>query len=292
MTDKNVSDYISQQMTGEMFCTLFPNLSKKLVKLTNEDENHNGFKFHTGLNADFVFLEPKDECRKGGLYFTDMDNIARWLRYGVEKSMKYCRSVTLPPDCKVYIGENKFKADKFILGARVDISVLPVWSDEEYCLNAARKSTDSLKYINNINKNIQLESVKLSSHAIKHLLKRKVDISEEVQLAAVRKDGDVIKYLLDFNINVSREVQLEAVKDNWHVIGHLLDHEIEVTQEMQLEAIKHTWRSIKYLVNRKVEITKEVQLEAIRKNRRAVKFLTSHGIHVSQELRMEAAIFI
>jgi hypothetical protein len=114
--------YILEEMTGEMFCTLFPDLSKKLVKLTNETECHNGFQFKTGLNEDTIPFNPTGECEPGGIYFTDIGNMPEWLEYG-NKQMKYCRTVTLPPDCRVYVEENKFKADKIILGERVEIKI-------------------------------------------------------------------------------------------------------------------------------------------------------------------------
>ena len=75
-TDKRVQDYMHNEMSGEKFCTFFPNLSKRLVKLTNETECHNGFQFKTGLNEDTIPFDPTGECKKGGIYFTDIDNIA------------------------------------------------------------------------------------------------------------------------------------------------------------------------------------------------------------------------
>ena len=121
-TDKRVQDYKHNEMTGKEFCTYFPNLSKKLVKLTNIRECHHGFQFETGLNVDTIPFNPTGECEPGGIYFTDIGNMPEWLEYG-NKQMKYCRTVTLPPDCRVYVEENKFKADKIILGERVEIKI-------------------------------------------------------------------------------------------------------------------------------------------------------------------------
>ena len=139
-----------KEMSGEEFYTRFPNLSKRLVKLTSNTECHNEFQFKTGLNVDSIPFYPKDECQPGGMYFTDIDNISRWLDYS-DDEMKYCRTVKLPKDCRVYIEENKFKADRFILGKRVKIKDLPYWSDDDYCLNAVRNNTKSLKYVRDIN---------------------------------------------------------------------------------------------------------------------------------------------
>ena len=83
--------------------------------------------------------------------------------------------------------DGKFKADKIILGERVEISDLPYWSDKDYCLNAVRKDIKSLKYIRDINHDIQLEAVKNNRHAIKYLLVKKINVSKEIQIEAVKR---------------------------------------------------------------------------------------------------------
>jgi len=110
----------------------------------NKDENHNGFQYQTGLNIDTESFNPSGYCTSGGLYFVKEDVLA-FLPKG-----KWIRTVTLPPDAKVYEnpvcsenGENptipgggggsfggggrtsnakKFKADKIILGEKTEIS--------------------------------------------------------------------------------------------------------------------------------------------------------------------------
>ena len=175
-TDAEVGDYKSREMTGKEFCTFFPNLSKRLVKLTNKTEIHNGFQFKTGLNEDIIPFDPTGECKPGGIYFTDIGNIPIWLEYGYIV-MKYCRTVTLPPDCRVYIEENKIKADKMILGERVEIKDLPYWSNNDYCLNAIRKGVYSLKYVKNINHNIKSNTlIHTRTSTGQHISMRKIEI--------------------------------------------------------------------------------------------------------------------
>jgi hypothetical protein len=91
-----------------------------LVKLTNESENHNGFVFATGENCDTMPFRPYGSCSAGGLYFCKKNEVHKWLQYNFTQ-MHYIRSVTLPDDARVYIEENKMKADKFILGERETI---------------------------------------------------------------------------------------------------------------------------------------------------------------------------
>src|SRR5579871_2934235 len=87
---------------------------KTFVKLTNERENHNGFQFRDGLNVDSLQFNPHGECRPGGIYFCLETELPRWLHYN-EKTMVYCREVTIPNHAKVYDEGDKFKADRLIL---------------------------------------------------------------------------------------------------------------------------------------------------------------------------------
>ena len=99
-------------ISGLEFKLKYPNTD--FYKLTNEDENHNRFQFKDGLNIDFNTFNPTGSCSKGGLYFTEYDKISLWINYNFQ-NMKYIRKVEILDDSKVYIEENKFKADKFIL---------------------------------------------------------------------------------------------------------------------------------------------------------------------------------
>lgn len=86
------------------------------VKLTNSNECHNGFQFRDGLNSDTVEFDPTGECSPGGLYFCEQSKIMKWIDY--DGQMFYIRHVIIPDDARVYIEENKFKADRIILGTR------------------------------------------------------------------------------------------------------------------------------------------------------------------------------
>lgn len=101
--------------SGEKFNKLYKDIS--FVKLTNSNECHNGFRFKDGLNIDTVDFNPIEECRPGGIYFCFREDYERWTKYGCSQ-MFYIREVSIPDDAQVYCEENKFKADKIILGPR------------------------------------------------------------------------------------------------------------------------------------------------------------------------------
>ena len=91
-------------------------------KITNKNENHHGFQYVDGLNilTDDFNNDPNQSCCKGGLYFTDADNIFEFLNYGI-----YLREITLPtldPNFCMVKDNNKWRANMVILGKRYELS--------------------------------------------------------------------------------------------------------------------------------------------------------------------------
>ena len=93
-------------------------------KITNAAENHNGFQYSDGLNVlkEKFNDNPDDSCCKGGFYFTNAENIFKFLNYGI-----YLREVTLPtdnPDFRMIKDkeDDKWRANMIILGKRYDLS--------------------------------------------------------------------------------------------------------------------------------------------------------------------------
>jgi hypothetical protein len=91
-------------------------------KITNENENHQGFQYKTGMNVlEGSFNDDeKASCVPGGLYFTTVEHLHHFYHYGV-----WLRVVELPendstfkmvkdPDTRM----DKWRANKLILGDR------------------------------------------------------------------------------------------------------------------------------------------------------------------------------
>ncbi len=104
-------------ISGKAFKALHPGI--KFYKLTTSDENHNGYKFQDGINIDTNAINT-NKCSKGGIYFTNEENISNWLAYN-KKIMKYKREVEILDDSKICIEENKYKTDKMILKSQEEI---------------------------------------------------------------------------------------------------------------------------------------------------------------------------
>ena len=110
---------ITRTFSGKDFNIKYANYS--FVKLTTQDECHNGFQFKTGLNIDTIEFNPIGDCCPGGLYFTDLNVKDKWFKYG-NKTMIWERKVIIPDDALVYVELHKFKSDKFILEERSKIN--------------------------------------------------------------------------------------------------------------------------------------------------------------------------
>lgn len=143
--------YYMKKLLGKDFNNIFSILTSKLmlIKLTNIDEVHNGFKFKDGLNVDTILFNPTGVCRSGGFYFTDVNNFAFWLNYDSSDPMEYARVVQIPDDALVYIEDNKIKADKLILLERMRIVDLPFWNDDKFCIEAIKQNPLTLQYVKN-----------------------------------------------------------------------------------------------------------------------------------------------
>ena len=230
----------------------------KFVKLTNHRENHNGYQFQTGLNADSIPLNPQRGCQPGGIYFCEISKLILWLNYSLEVgTMVYVRSVTIPDDAQVYIEYNKFKADRMILSDRQQIVDLEEWEDQQYCLEAVRQNHRALNYVKQQTAELCLEAVKQNGYALFSIKEQTM----EVCLEAVKQHGCVLRYVK----NQTPELCLEAVKQN----GFAIEYVKQQTAELCLEAVKQQGLSLKYVK----ELTPELCMEAVKKEGLSLKFV-------------------
>ena len=109
------------------------------VKLIKKSKNHNGYHYKTGKNklGKKETFNPTSSCSPGGLYFTKLSKLTKWLDYDDYEPMYYCSIVTIPKNARVYIEKDKFKTDKFILGKFKLIKKLKYWSSHKFCERAA-----------------------------------------------------------------------------------------------------------------------------------------------------------
>ena len=120
--------------------------NKKYFKITNEQENHNGYQYVDGLNVLNMPFAEEGSCVPGGFYFTDAENILFYLSYGI-----YLREISLPetdPDFKMVKDpeDDKWRANKIILGKRYNLSDISTF---EYLIQQGAEGI-SFNYVDNI----------------------------------------------------------------------------------------------------------------------------------------------
>ena len=114
--------------------------SKTYWKITNESEIHKGMEYKTGLNTDILPFnnDESKSCVKGGLYFTDLENISKFFGYGV-----WARPITIPEN-EVVIKDpenDKWRTHSFVMGEKIPkvklVNMLPKeiggWLDLRGC---------------------------------------------------------------------------------------------------------------------------------------------------------------
>ena len=88
-------------------------------KILNEEENHNGLQYKTGLNVDPLPFRKEGSCCKGGIYFSREDILA-FLYFG-----PWIRKVVLPKGAEVVQDPSKpvkWRASAVKLGRREKIT--------------------------------------------------------------------------------------------------------------------------------------------------------------------------
>jgi hypothetical protein len=73
--EKKVREIVVEMMPAEDF-------NKEFFKVTNDTEYHRGFQWHDGWNRDTKEFNPYIDCGPGGLYFTDIVNLERFIEGG------------------------------------------------------------------------------------------------------------------------------------------------------------------------------------------------------------------
>jgi hypothetical protein len=181
---------------------------KKFVKLTNSKEIHNGFKYKTGYNVDIISFNPTGECRPGGIYFCEMDDMIYWLNYN-NMEMVHCRDVTVPNDAKVYIEKGKYKADMLILGESKYICDIV----SQIYMKVVKKDGLALEYAKEQTEDICLAAVQQNGLALEYAWVQ----TEEICLAAIQQNGLALGYVWDQTEMICKA----AAKQNGLALEHL-----------------------------------------------------------------------
>lgn len=241
-----------------------------LYKITNFEENHNGFQFNDGLNIDHLEFNPEKECKSGGIYFCQLIDVLRWINYGNIKGC-YIRKVKLDDEENVYIEINKFKAKQIYLEPRV---LIPDFLTKEICLNIVKHDGNSVMYLpKNILENkslcsIYIEAIKQNAYVISNVPDFvKNEISDDLWLEIVCKQGNLLEYVPENIVdkNIYKNICINAVKNNGYAIRYVPQSLLLSEYNFYLEAVKQEWKTITFIPFDK--ITEDICLEIIRQNK-------------------------
>ena len=235
------------------------NSQKRYFKITNKDENHNGFQYVDGLNILDKPFEKYGSCVPGGLYFTDIEHIFEFLQYGI-----YLREVILPTDDKdfemVADEQNKYRANKIILGKRYDLN--DSTSFKYLVENGADVKT---------NNNYALRWASRYGHldVVKYLVENSADVktnnNSAVRLASEYGHLDVVKYLVengaDIKANNNYAVRIASKNGHLDVVKYLVENGADLKADNN-SAVGWASRNghldvVKYLVENDADIKAE-----------------------------------
>jgi|SaaInlStandDraft_4_1057021.scaffolds.fasta_scaffold04655_3 hypothetical protein len=253
--------------TGKEFTDYYNKSNTKFYKILKEDLVHNRYKFIDGLNIDPIPFNPKGSCSAGGFYFTEYDKIAHWLTY--TKNLTYIAEITIPDDAQVYIEENKFKTDKFILNLK-DMTTIKdhkCWYDADFCKLAVQRCGYDLQYVNIPQTEALCKfAVKQNGFALKYV---NIPQTDALCKMAVQQDGLALEFVnnqtpelcelavrqnglaLQFVVNQSSELCELAVQQNGYALYHVINRNDNICE---LAAQRHAYIKISiyadWLVNK------------------------------------------
>jgi len=231
----------------------------KMYKLLNNNYIHRGFKYNNGLNIDTNAFNPSP-FSKGGLYFCEESKCHMYMeQYG-----KLIAEIDIPNDSFVYVEDDKFKANKFIIK---DIKKFDNVGNDFWIKNIVA-NVDALRFVKKQTNDLCLEAINIDYHALRYVKRQTEKICDE----AVKKNGFGLEYVK----KQTDKICLEAVKHN----GFALRYVKKQTNEICVEAVKKSGMSLQYVNER----TNEICLKAVKRDGLALEYVKEQ----TEEICLEA----
>ena len=187
---------------------------EQYFKITNAEENHNGFKYVDGFNViEEEFNDDSNQsCGTGGLYFTNAQNIFKFLDYGI-----YLRDVFIPrndPDFKMVkvTSGDKYRANMIVLGKRYDLDSVETF---EYLITCGA-------------------DIRANKYAI-------------LRFSAIRGNLDVVKYIVEeysADIHVDNDAVLFYSASNGHL--DVVKYLVKSGADVHVNNNSALWASVRY----------------------------------------------
>jgi hypothetical protein len=222
------------------------------LKITNKEEKHHGLQYRDGLVEDIVPFLKLGSCVPGGIYFTAVEYICRFLGYGV-----WVREVIIPEGAKI-VGDpegDKWRADKVVLSSRRDLGEVETWKWlEENGVDIHSYDEAALKYATSRG---YLE-------VVKYLVERGANIhirnDEFFIISAENGYLEVVKYLVEHGANIhawdDEALRTAASRGHIEVVKYLVENgaDIHVWSSLRNAAVHGHLEIVKYLIEQGANI--------------------------------------
>lgn len=255
MLSRSSSDVMSGSMqsplslhteySGKRFNKYYNSLYKDAIfyKFLNNNLKHYEFEYKLGLNIDSKQFNPSGECSIGGLYFCDEASCYHHFdTYGTKLAL-----IEIPNDARVYVEENKFKADKIFITKIIDF-----------------RDVDNDFWINIIHKN---------GYAIKYVKKQ----TPEICTLAVQQNGFALRFVQNQTASSLLEIYIQAVQQNGYSIIHIREAASLIPYEICYQAVKQNGLVLQFVKNRSIleskSLSKEIHTTAVQQNGLALQYV-------------------
>jgi len=225
-------------------------------KILNKYLNHHGFQYQVGLNVDTRPFNPQGKCQPGGLYFTDLDNVAKFIEYGC-----HVAEISLPEGEEIYKDPegDKQKAHQIIINKYYPIKQLSAWQDPTFCLKAVQQNGMSLEFVAQQTEELCLLAVQQQGLALMHVNRQ----TEKICLAAIRQNPMALMF-----VRIQTDTICEETIKNDPLALVFIKHQ---TEHLCLLAVKQNGLALKYVHCQSIE----VQKAAIKQNPKAAMYVKS-----------------
>jgi len=147
--------------------------NKKLYKILNTNLKHRTMEYKIGQNEDVLSFIP-DNNHSSGLYFSDEDNIMKFLEYG-----SLIATIKLDENEIVYYDSTSYRSHKFIIEKIETVDKFIEVLTEEQIIKFIKQNGLLLQYIKNQTENICIEAVKQNGYALQYVINQTEKICEE-----------------------------------------------------------------------------------------------------------------
>lgn len=198
-----------------------------------------GFEYQIGKNTDVIGWDVMGDCKRGGLYFTDLETMCEFINDEAWVAM-----IKVEEDEPVYrdVKNLSYMAHSVIVTGIYRFKYCPFWSDPDACLVIVNQNGMLLKFVKHQTHEICMAAVDFCGAALEFVLEQTLEIC----MIAVNSCGAA----LEFVKKQTSEMCIIAVKEN----GCALEFVKDQTPEICMEAVLECGQALKFVKTQTPEL--------------------------------------